>query len=69
MQGLDAHVVAADRLNMLSLFPEAIFQSQVDEVTRLQVCDETLQAAEQHQDIYLLAAANASRAYLMMEQG
>ena len=64
MQGLDAHVVAADRLNMLSLFPEVVF----DEVPRLQVCDETLQAAEQHQDIYLLAAANASRAYLMMEQ-
>ena len=65
MQGLDAHVVVADRLNMLSLFPTAIF----DDTPRLQICDETLQAAEQHQDIYLLAAANASHAYLMMEQG
>ena len=63
MQGLGAHIVAADRLNMLS--SPAI----LDDTPRLQICDETLQAAEQHQDIYLLAATNASRAYLMMEQG
>ena len=65
MQGLDAHIVAADRLNMLSLFPAADF----DDTPKLQICDEILQAAEQHQDIYLLAAANASRAYLMMARG
>ena len=63
MQGFGAHIVVADRLNMLSS-PAAF-----DDTSRLQICDETLQAAEQHQDSYLLAAANFSRAFFMMVQG
>ncbi|DBB04787.1 TPA: hypothetical protein ACH3X3_010083 [Trebouxia sp. C0006] len=36
---------------------------------QLQVCDEALREAEQHQDIYLLATGNQVRAYFMMKQG
>ena len=36
---------------------------------QLQVCDEVLREAEQHQDIYLLATGNQVRAYFMMKQG
>ncbi len=35
----------------------------------LQVCDEALREAEQHQDIYLLATGNHLRAFFMMKQG
>ncbi|DBA72206.1 TPA: hypothetical protein ACH3X2_010603 [Trebouxia sp. C0005] len=35
----------------------------------LQVCDDALREAEQHQDIYLLATGNHYRAFLMAKQG
>ena len=36
---------------------------------QLQVCDEALGEAEQHQDIYMLATGNHLRACFMMAQG
>ncbi len=36
---------------------------------QLQVCDDALTEAEQHQDIYLLATGNHLRAFLMAKQG
>ena len=36
---------------------------------QLQLCDDALREAEQHQDMYLLATGNHLRAFLMAKQG
>jgi len=37
--------------------------------SKLQLCDDVLQAAVQHEDIYLLAMGNHTRAFIMMSHG
>jgi hypothetical protein len=39
------------------------------DLTSLQLCDEMLQSAERHQDIYLLALASGIRAELTTKHG
>ena len=55
MQFLDA----ADELDLMRRYELEYKRS------KLQIVDDTLQAAEQHQDIFLLATANYTRAYIM----
>ncbi len=38
-------------------------------IPELQVCDNALREAEQHQDMYLLATGNHLSAFLMAKQG
>ena len=50
---------AADELDLMRRYELEYKRS------KLQIVDDTLQAAEQHQDIFLLATANYTRAYIM----
>ena len=54
---------AADELDLLTKY-EVTYKR-----TRLQIIDDTLQAAEQHQDIHLVATANYTRATVMLHKG